>query len=145
MTKIKRNTALFGLSLCLMACQPQRPDAAAQQQNFICSALIDGFLTAQKLTHYQLWKIQPTLYSTASQRLYIYQAQGSNTVNLLPRQQKLRFSCEQISARQFQIKLAATTQKNTETAETVLSIELPEPAQIKQLTAYTITESNAAN
>lgn len=126
---------LFSLCLCLMACQPQQPNAVAQQQNFICSALIEGFLKSQKLTHYQLWKIQPTLHSTASQRLYIYQAQGSNNMNILPQQQKLRFACEQLSARQFQLKLSDPQHKN---AVAQLSIELPEPMQLKTLTAFSL-------
>ncbi|MCW8039085.1 MULTISPECIES: hypothetical protein [Acinetobacter] len=122
-------------SLCLMACQPQKPSAVAQQQNFICSALIEGFLKSQKLTHYQLWKVQPTLYNTASQRLYIYQAQGSNNMNILPQQQKLRFACEQLSARQFQLKLSDPQHEN---AIAQLSIELPEPMQLKALTAFSL-------
>ncbi|WP_374667809.1 hypothetical protein [Acinetobacter sp.] len=125
------------LSLGLLACQPQKPNAIAQQQNFICSALIDGFLKSQKLTHYQLWKVQPTLYSASSQRLYIYRAQSSNNMNLLPYQQKLHFACEQLSARQFQLKLSDPQQGNTVAQ---LSIELPEPLQLKTITAFSLPD-----
>ena len=133
MKTITMTFTLCSLSLCLLACQPQKPNAIAQQQNFICSALIDGFLKSQKLTHYQLWKVQPTLYSASSQRLYIYRAQSSNNINLLPYQQKLRFTCEQLSARQFQLKLSDPQHRN---AIAQLSIELPEPMQLKTMTAY---------
>lgn len=133
MKTITMTFTLCSLSLCLLACQPQKPNAIAQQQNFICSALIDGFLKSQKLTHYQLWKVQPTLYSASSQRLYIYRAQSSNNINLLPYQQKLRFTCEQLSARQFQLKLSDPQHGN---AIAQLSIELPEPMQLKTMTAY---------
>ena len=133
MKTITMTFTLCSLSLCLLACQPQKPNAIAQQQNFICSALIDGFLKAQNLTHYQLWKVQPTLYSASSQRLYIYRAQSSNNMNLPPYQQKLRFTCDQLSARQFQLKLSDPQHGH---AVAQLSIELPEPMQMKTMTAY---------
>jgi hypothetical protein len=134
MKTITMTFALCSLSLCLLACQPQKPNAIAQQQNFICSALIEGFLKSQNLTHYQLWKIQPALYNSSSQRLYIYQAQNNSSVALL-QQQKLRFVCDQLSARQFQLKLSDPQHGH---AVAQLSIELPEPMQMKTITAYTL-------
>ena len=133
-------SVIFGLSFGLIACQPQKPNALAQQQNTICSALIDGFLKAQKLTHYQLWSIQPTLEHNSRQRLYIYQAQTAN-MGVLPQQQKLRFACEQISARQFQLHLSDPQQGNS---VAYLSIELPEPAQLKTMTAFRLPQPSEA-
>lgn len=125
------------LSLGLLACQPQQPNTVAQQQHFVCSALIEGFLKSQKLTHYQLWKVQPALNHASSQRLYIYQAQSNSSMGLLPQQQKLRFACEQLSARQFQLKLSDPQQGN---AVAQLSIELPEPLQLKTITAFSLPD-----
>lgn len=129
------------LSLGLLACQPQQPNAVAQQQNFVCSALIEGFLKSQKLTHYQLWKVQPALNHASNQRLYIYQAQNNSSMGLLPQQQKLRFACEQLSARQFQLKLSDPQQGN---AVAQLSIELPEPLQLKTITAFSLPDQQKA-
>jgi hypothetical protein len=46
-------------TLTLMACQPEQHTQAQSQQNFICKSLIQGFLSAQKLTQYELEQIQP--------------------------------------------------------------------------------------
>lgn len=137
MKTITMTFTLCGLSLSLLACQPQQPNAMAQQQNFVCSALIEGFLKSQKLMHYQLWKVQPAPNHTSSQRLYIYQAQNNSSMGLLPQQQKLRFTCEQLSARQFQLKLSDPQLGNTVSQ---LSIELPEPLQLKTITAFSLPD-----
>ena len=92
-------------TLTLMACQPHPHTQAQSQQNFICKSLIQGFLSAQKLTQYELEQIQPITSGGLHQQLYIYKAKSENGMNIMPQQAKLRFACEQMTARQFQIKL----------------------------------------
>ena len=138
MRTIATALSLFSCAIALSACQPQG-NTVAQQQHFICSALIEGFLKAQNLTQYQLWHIQPALQHVASQRLYVYQAQTSYQPRLMPSQKKLRFNCEQNSAQQFQIKLAPSAEANGAVPEeTLLSLQLPQPERMKQLTVYTL-------
>ena len=141
MRTIATALSLFRCVLALSACKPQS-DTVAKQQHFICSALIEGFLKTQNLAQYQLWHIQPALQHVASQRLYVYQAQTSYQTRLLPSQKKLRFHCEQNSAQQFQIKLAPSAEiHGAVPEETLLSLQLPQPERMKQLTAYTLGSS----
>ena len=141
MRTIATALSLFSCMLALSACKPQS-NTVAKQQHFICSALIEGFLKTQNLAQYQLWHIQPALQHVASQRLYVYQAQTSYQTRLLPSQKKLRFHCEQNSAQQFQIKLAPSAEAHGAVPEeTLLSLQLPQPERMKQLTAYTLGSS----
>lgn len=135
---------LLSCALTLSACQPHTSDATAQQ-HFICQSLIEGFLKTQHLSQYKLWHIEPALQHAASYRRYIYQAQVSNNMNLFPRQQKLAFNCEQLSTRQFQIQFSDPAQQHVTGTNHLLSLQLPEPKQMKQLTAYALTSSNTGN
>ena len=128
----------------LSACKQDAQTAAEQQQNFICNALIEGFLNAQKLNEYKLRQIQPLAAGNLQQKIYVYSAQHSNSLNLTPQQAKLRFACQQTSSRQIQIKLH-DPQKADNQLETLLSIELPEPQQLKQLTAFSLAETSRPN
>ena len=141
MRTIATALSLFSCAIALSACQPQG-NTVAQQQHFICSALIEGFLKTQNLTEYQLWRVQPALQHVASQRLYVYEAQTSYHPRLMPSQKKLRFNCEQNSAQQFQIKLSPPAQTNGAVPEeTLLSLQLPQPERMRQLTVYTLGSS----
>lgn len=121
----------------LSACQPEQQTQLNAQQSFVCKSLIHGFLNAQKLTQYELELIQPMTTGGLNQQLYIYKAKSENGLNIMPRQAKLRFACEQMTARKFQIKMNQTqTSQMPETQHTLLSIELPEVQQMKDLTAF---------
>ena len=126
-------------TLTLMACQPEQHTQAQSQQNFICKSLIQGFLSAQKLTQYELEQIQPITSGGLHQQLYIYKAKSENGMNMMPQQAKLRFACEQMTARQFQIKL----HPHPFPEQALLSIELPEAQHMQQLTAFRLPEQRS--
>ncbi|RKG31936.1 hypothetical protein [Acinetobacter tianfuensis] len=128
---LKAILAVIG-ALALTACQPEQQTQANNQQNFVCKSLIHGFLSAQKLTQYELEQIQPVTASGFSQKLYIYKARSDTGINVMPQQTKLRFACEQMTARKFQIKLRQAQGPEYP----LLSVELPETQQMQQLTAY---------
>ncbi|MEG2357295.1 hypothetical protein [Acinetobacter sp.] len=135
MQKITAASNALIICLGLAACQPEAGNAQAKQRNFVCKALIEGFLTAQQLQQYELDQIQPAQQGAASRGLYIYKARLDHSVNVMPQQQKLHFACQQTSARKFQIQLSGPQQQN---ARPLLSVELPEPAQLKALTAFSL-------
>ena len=59
MQKITAASNALIICLGLAACQPEAGNAQAQQRNFVCKALIEGFLSAQQLNRYELHQIQP--------------------------------------------------------------------------------------
>lgn len=134
MQKITAASNTLIICLGLAACQPEAGNAQAQQRNFVCKALIEGFLSAQQLNRYELDQIQPAQQGAAGQ-LYIYKARPEHSASVMPQQRKLHFACRQASARKFQIQLSGPQQQN---AQALLSVELPEPAQLKALTAFSL-------
>lgn len=132
MQKITAASNALIICLGLAACQPEAGNAQAQQRNFVCKALIEGFLSAQQLNRYELHQIQPAQQDA---ELYIYKARPEHSASVMPQQRKLHFACRQASARKFQIQLSGPQQQN---AQALLSVELPEPAQLKALTAFSL-------
>ena len=121
------------LSLCLAACQPVEINQAAQQQNFVCKSLIEGFLKTQQLGQYQLRSIKPSLQQNAVQRRYVYNTTSDNNAQFrTPIQQHLDFNCEQ-QDNHFVLNLLDGTRKEP---IHLMSLVMPSAQTIKQLTAY---------
>jgi hypothetical protein len=129
------------LSLALSACQPKQQTAAEQQQ-FICHTLIDGFLKTQALTEYRFHQVQPLTQSSVHAQIYTYTAQHNNRLYALTQQAKLQFNCQKLSARKFQIKLHHPQAEIVDSA-VLLQIVLPEEKATEYMT-YTHSLSKFA-
>ena len=130
--------AALGICTCsalFQGCSQQNQSAAEQQQNFICNALIEGFLKAQNLTQYELRLIQPVSAGALNEKIYVYGASQGSRQNLGGQPSKLRFACQQISARQIQIKLHDPKQP-AQQMDILLSIELPQPLKLQRAAAF---------
>lgn len=125
-------TLVFGLA----ACQPQPVNQLAQQQHFICTSLIEGFLKTQHLGQYELYSLRPTLHTQAVQRDYRYKASSDSTMKVnLPRQHDLSFQCAQNSAQRYEVRLIDQGQNQQ---QVLLSLDLPPQKTIDTLTAFAL-------
>ena len=66
---MKKITLYISLIL-LNACQPVQP-IAAQQQNFVCEALIEGYLKAQQFNNFELRKEKREELNSTDQITYL--------------------------------------------------------------------------
>lgn len=134
--QLKISLTSIGFGLLLTACDTPKTNVLAQEQNFVCKSLIDGYLKAQHLGEYQLDQIEPSLDQSSDQRNYRYKVSGDHTIKLnMPQQGKLEFECNQMSAQRFNIELK--NQKLNQ-AYPLMSIDLPHEQTVKQLTAYSV-------
>ena len=133
---MKKIVLLTTIALIVSACQPHTVNQVAQQQHFVCKSLIDGFLKTQHLASYQLDDLHPTLNQTASTRQYTYRTSSDYATKInVPKQQNLKFACEQTSAQHFQIKLL---DNQSTVQQTLLSLDVPTRETIDTLTAFSL-------
>ena len=132
----KQTLAMVVLAGWLSACQPQQPNASAQQQGFVCKSLIEGFLKTQNLAHYELKSIQPSLQESANQRIYVYNASPDHAMQLKnnPSRSNLQFQCQQTD-QHYALQLITDRHNNT---LNLMSLNLPTADTVKQLTAYSL-------
>lgn len=114
---------LLILGIGLSACQPKQ-HTAAEQQKFICRTLIDSFLKTQLMNDYRLDSMKPIRSDGLDNLLYTYTAQHRQQLNITPQQSKLRFNCQKLSARKFQIRLHQLEPSHLNSL-VLLRIELP--------------------
>ena len=105
-----RNTilqlSLIALATLMVGCEMQQPNVLAQQQNYICKSLIDGFLKTQQLGQYQLSEVSPSLDQVSPQRHYIYNISSDQNFRLnMPKQNELKFICNQPTEQRFSVEL----------------------------------------
>ena len=131
--------SLIGVATLMTGCETQRPNVLAQQQNYICKSLIDGFLKAQQLGQYQLSDISPSLEQVSPQRHYIYSISSDRNFRLnMPKQNELKFICNQPTEQRFSVELFDPSQQRL---SALMSIDLPPQQQIKKLTAYALNQN----
>ena len=108
MRTIATALSLFSCAIALSSCQPQGK-TVAQQQHFICKALIEGFLKTQNLTDYQFLSLAPSLTETSTQRTYQYRLNNEREMQMnLPHQKNLQFQIYGIKYTIFQLKSNTT-------------------------------------
>lgn len=133
---ITHGTTILSLSFLLMACQYESRNPLAQQQHFICKALIEGFLKTQPLGQYQLQHMQPSLQQSAIQRHYQYRISSDQKMRInMPQQHDLNFQCNQTSAQHFELQLL---DHNQQYIQNLLRLDLPQQRTINRLTAFTL-------
>lgn len=128
--------SLIALAMLMVGCEKQRPNVLAQQQNYICKSLIDGFLKTQQLGQYQLSEVSPKLDQVSSQRHYIYSVSSDQNFKLnIPKQNQLKFACKQPNEQRFIIELFEPSHQQS---SILMRIDLPPKHQIDKLTAYSL-------
>lgn len=131
--------SLIGLAMLIAGCEIQRPHVLAQQQNYICKSLIDGFLKTQQLGQYELSEVSPSLDQVSPQRHYIYNIRSDQNFRLnMPKQNELKFICNQPTEQRFSVELFDPSQQRL---SALMSIDLPPQQQIKKLTAYALDQN----
>lgn len=126
--------SVIALTTLMVGCETQRPHVLAQQQNFICKSLIDGFLKTQHLGQYELSEVSPSLDQVSPQRHYIYNISSDQSFRLnMPKQNELKFICNQPSEQRFNVELFDPSQQRL---SALMSIDLPPKQQMNALTAY---------
>ena len=131
--------SLIGLAMLIAGCEIQRPHVLAQQQNYICKSLIDGFLKTQQLGQYELSEVSPSLDQVSPQRHYIYNIRIDQNFRLnMPKQNELKFICNQPTEQRFSVELFDPSQQRL---SALMSIDLPPQQQIKKLTAYALDQN----
>ncbi|MFW1754367.1 hypothetical protein [Acinetobacter wanghuae] len=120
-----------GLTLIffLTACQNETEKTVNAQQHFMCKELIQGFLSTQHLTDYEVNIEDYHLLKTQLN----YTAQLKNVQRLMPQPKQLQFNCIQGDNAKVQLHLVDPTQAQ---AHVVLSLNIPKAIDIKRLTAY---------
>ncbi|ANF82920.1 hypothetical protein A3K93_12435 [Acinetobacter sp. NCu2D-2] len=116
------------LILFLTACQNETEKSVNAQQHFICQALIQGFLSTQQLTNYELNLEDHPLKTQLN-----YTAQLKSAQRLMPQPKQLQFNCIQAENAKVRLHLVDPTQAQ---AHVVLSLNIPKAVDIKRLTAY---------
>lgn len=118
---MKRILLCLSTSL-LNACQPL-PSIALQQQNFICISLIEGYLKAQQLHHFELRSQQFEQVNSMQQITYLY-APPSISTSLLgfPKVTELHFQCQQRNRDDYSIQLL---DRSNAQITPLLSLHLP--------------------
>lgn len=135
MTNIALFTYSIGLLMTLTACDSSPRNPLAQQQNFICKSLIDGFLKAENLGQYELQHFEPAIHHAVTQRNYIYHVSSGYRMKLnIPRQQKLQFQCKNDTQRYSVTLLNPIDQR----LYNIISLDLPPEKTIRTLTAFSI-------
>ena len=125
---------ILPLVALMTACQPEHAiDQAALEQKFICTSLIDGFL---KVTHNSHYRFTKSIESPDQQKIYLYTVSSDHAVKLnSPTQKNLNFQCDDSKKQTYQVFLLDQTSK---TKQPILSFHLPQTAELKQFTAYTL-------
>ena len=130
--------SVMACAMFMAGCEIQQPNALAQQQNYICKSMIDGFLKAQQLGQYQLSDVSPTLDQISPQRQYIYKVSSDQNFRLnMPQQNQLKFICNQNTQQRFSVELFDPSQQRL---SALMSIELPPQQKMDSLTAYTFNK-----
>ena len=137
-----RNTilqlSLIALATLMVGCETQQTNVLAQQQNYICKSLIDGFLKTQQLGQYQLSEVSPSLDQVSPQRHYIYNISSDQNFRLnMPKQNELKFICNQPTEQRFSVELFDPYQQRL---SALMSIDLPPKQQMDSLTAYVLNQ-----
>lgn len=127
MKKIILYSSLFLLS----ACQPTQP-SPEQQQNFVCKALIEGYLKAQQLGQFQLSEKQHNKENPVAQINYIYRQPTVNGMMLgLYKPAEIKFQCQLNGKHHYLIQWL----DSNSAAIPLLSINLPQTKSINTLQA----------
>lgn len=93
--------ALISLFLCLSACQPTSAPLQ-QRHHFVCKSLIEGYLKAQHLDEFELWKKQYIKMQFTHYMIYIYrQPTVSGVVLGIPKPNEIEFQCYQNTSQQY--------------------------------------------
>ena len=131
--------SLIALATLMVGCKMQQPNVLAQQQNYICKSLIDGFLKTQQLGQYQLSEVSPSLDQVSPQRHYIYNISSDQNFRLnMPKQNELKFICNQPTEQRFSVELFDPSQQRL---SALMSIDLPPKQQMDSLTAYVLNQN----
>ena len=131
--------SLIALATLMVGCETQQPNVLAQQQNYICKSLIDGFLKTQQLGQYQLSEVSPSLDQVSPQRHYIYNISSDQNFRLnMPKQNELKFICNQPTEQRFSVELFDPSQQRL---SALMSIDLPPKQQMDSLTAYVLNQN----
>ena len=118
---MKKITLYISL-IFLNACQPVQ-SIAAQQQNFVCKALIEGYLKAQQFNNFELRKEKREELHSTDQITYLYwQATLSGRMLGIPKPAELTFQCQRISSQHYRIQSLDASAKVTP----LFTIHLPE-------------------
>ena len=130
--------SLIALATLMVGCETQQTNVLAQQQNYICKSLIDGFLKTQQLGQYQLSEVSPSLDQVSPQRHYIYNISSDQNFRLnMPKQNELKFICNQPTEQRFSVELFDPSQQRL---SALMSIDLPPKQQMDSLTAYVLNQ-----
>lgn len=130
--------SLIALATLMVGCETQQTNVLAQQQNYICKSLIDGFLKTQQLGQYQLSEVSPSLDQVSPQRHYIYNISSDQNFRLnMPKQNELKFICNQPTEQRFSVELFDPYQQRL---SALMSIDLPPKQQMDSLTAYVLNQ-----
>ena len=131
--------SLIALATLMVGCETQQTNVLAQQQNYICKSLIDGFLKTQQLGQYQLSEVSPSLDQVSPQRHYIYNISSDQNFRLnMPKQNELKFICNQPTEQRFSVELFDPYQQRL---SALMSIDLPPKQQMDSLTAYVLNQN----
>lgn len=104
---IMKAILILFISLLISACELKTQTQHSQQQ-FICQALIQGYLKTQQLMQYELQQSIEMQHST----VYIYQQPNlSSQILNIPPIQQIKFDCSYPKADQYQIFISSTAQQ----------------------------------
>lgn len=120
----------------LSACNIEPQNQQAQQQHFICKSLIEGFLKAENLGHYEIHKFQPTLHRPTIEREYFYTVAVDHRIKLnIPRQNKLRFNCQHNGNQRYTVQMYNPELRSL---QNLISLDLPPQKTIQKLTTFAL-------
>lgn len=129
-------TCCLGFLMTLTACDSSPKNQLAQQQNFICKSLIDGFLKAESLGQYELLSFEPNIHDVVNQRNYIYRVSSDYRMKSnIPHQQRLQFQCKHDSAQRYSVNLLNPVNQRL---HHIISLDLPPKETVQALTAFSI-------